>query len=165
VSAFAYGTTRSEGKCGHARQHGFHDVAVLASADDLAPRTKSWLGDGGFDVILDLVGGPYLAASVATARPRARIMMVGSMGGRRVELDSAAVMSKRLQLIGTVLRARPLEEKIAATQTFSKQIVPLFANGALQPVVDSTFALAEIADAHLRLESNQSVGKVILRVE
>jgi putative PIG3 family NAD(P)H quinone oxidoreductase len=165
VGASAYGTTRSQEKTEIARQHGFKQVAVLSSPDELVTAVKPWVGSGGFDVVLDLVGGPYLGASVAVAASRARIMMVGSMGGRRVELDSAAVMSKRLQLIGTVLRARPLEEKIAATQRFAKEIVPLLATGALRPAVDLTFALTEVAEAHWRLESNQTVGKVVLRID
>ncbi|HEY0565765.1 MAG TPA: NAD(P)H-quinone oxidoreductase [Terriglobales bacterium] len=165
VGAFAYGTTRSEAKCEQARTHGCNEVAVLSSSDQLAGKTKSWLGNGGFDVVLDLVGGPYLASSVAVAAARARIMMVGSMGGRKVELDSAAVMSKRLQLIGTMLRSRPLEEKIAATQRFAREVVPLFATGALQPVLDRVFPFSAAPEAHRRLESNETVGKVVLQID
>jgi NADPH:quinone reductase-like Zn-dependent oxidoreductase len=73
-------------------------------------------------------------------------------------------MSKRLQIRGTVLRARSLEEKIRATRAFAAEVVPLLAAGIVRPVIDSTFALDEIADAHRRLESNQTTGKVVIRI-
>jgi NADPH:quinone reductase-like Zn-dependent oxidoreductase len=74
-------------------------------------------------------------------------------------------MSKRLTIIGTVLRARPLEEKIAVTQAFVHEVVPLLASGAIRPVIDSDFALADVQKAHARLESNESFGKVVLRMD
>ena len=73
-------------------------------------------------------------------------------------------MSKRLHILGTVLRARSLEEKIRATQAFASEVVPLLASGVLRPVIDSSFALQDIADAHRRLESNQSTGKVVIEL-
>lgn len=74
-------------------------------------------------------------------------------------------MSKRLTIIGTVLRARPLEEKIAATQAFARQVVPLLASGAIKPVIDSDYPMADVKKAHERLESNATFGKVVLRME
>jgi putative PIG3 family NAD(P)H quinone oxidoreductase len=163
--ATAYGTTRSAEKTQRAQQHGYTAAARLASPADLPAQTREWLGSGGFDVIVDLVGGPYVAASIDVAAPRARIVLVGSVAGRKLELDQGKIMSKRLTITGTVLRARPLEEKIAATQAFARQVVPLLASGAVKPVIDSDYALADVQKAHARLESNETFGKVVLRID
>jgi NADPH:quinone reductase-like Zn-dependent oxidoreductase len=91
-------------------------------------------------------------------------MCVGTVAGGRAELNLGQVLSKRAHLIGTVLRARSLEEKIVVTQAFAKEVVPLLANGVLLPTIDSEFWLNEIQDAHKRLESNETFGKVVLRI-
>ncbi len=91
-------------------------------------------------------------------------MLVGTVGGGNYELDARSMLSKRLTVCGTVLRARSLDEKIQVTRVFAKEVVPLFAEGLLRPTIDSTFRLAEIAKAHARVESNQSVGKVVIEV-
>ncbi|MCG8606122.1 zinc-binding dehydrogenase, partial [bacterium] len=79
-------------------------------------------------------------------------------------IDLGVLMRKRLQVIGTVLRARPLEEKIALTNTFAKNALPLFASGKLQPIVDRMFPLEQIEEAHAYMESNQNFGKIVLKV-
>ncbi len=86
------------------------------------------------------------------------------MGGARGELDLGLMLGRRARLIGTVLRSRPLEEKISVTQSFVREVLPLFAGGILRPVIDSEFDLSDIRRAHERMESNQTFGKVILRV-
>jgi NADPH2:quinone reductase len=95
---------------------------------------------------------------------KGRMILVGTVAGGSYELESRYVMSKRLQIRGTVLRARSLEEKIRATQAFASEVVPLLARGVLRPVIDSKFPLDAIADAHRRLESNESVGKVVIEI-
>src|SRR6185437_5871442 len=95
---------------------------------------------------------------------KGRMMLVGTVAGGNYEMDSRYVMSKRLHIRGTVLRARSLEEKICATQAFASEVVPLFASGVLRQVKDSRFAHQDIADAHSRLESNQSTGKVVIKL-
>jgi NADPH2:quinone reductase len=96
---------------------------------------------------------------------KGRMILVGTVAGSIYELDARYVMGKRLQLRGTVLRARPLEEKIAATRLFAAEVVPLLARGILRPNVDSVFPIAEIGKAHQRLESNESFGKVVVVME
>lgn len=93
-----------------------------------------------------------------------RIMLVGTVAGGSYELESRYVMGRRLQIRGTVLRARSLEEKIRVTRAFASEVVPLLARGVLQPTIDSRFPLSEIAEAHRRLESNQSTGKVVIEI-
>ena len=166
TGATPYGTTRSADKVERAQKSGFQSVAAMSSPTELMHHVKAWLGDrGGFDVIVDLVGGWYVNAGIDALAPKGRIVLVGSVAGRKLELDQSKIMSKRLTIKGTVLRARPLEEKIAATQLFADEVVPLLASGTVKPTVDSTFALADVRKAHERLESNQTFGKVVLTID
>ena len=91
-------------------------------------------------------------------------MLVGLLGGSKAPLDLNLMLRKRLTIVGTTLRARPLEEKIAATRRFAEQVVPWLARGSVRPVVDSTFAFEEVQSAQVRMESNQVLGKVILKL-
>jgi NADPH:quinone reductase-like Zn-dependent oxidoreductase len=93
---------------------------------------------------------------------RGRIILIGGVAGGKTEVDLYQILGKRLQVIGTVLRARSLEEKIAITIAFVREVVPLLAQGTIQPVIDSVFPLDQIQDAHRRLESNETFGKVVL---
>lgn len=161
--AVPYGTSRTADKITSARALGLEDGAVPGpDLATLGAEVTRWTGGWGFDVVLDLVGGPYLAASVEAAALKGRVMIVGAIGGGQATIDARRVLSRRLTLRGTVLRSRPLEEKIAVTDAFARQLVPRFADGKLRPVVDSVFELARIGDAHVRMESNRTVGKVVL---
>ncbi len=163
--AVPYGTARTADKIERARPLGLEDgVQLDAGLQGLAERVERWTGGRGFDVILDLVGGPYVAASVDALAPGGRLMLVATSAGRKAEFDLARVLSRRLTLRGTVLRARPLEEKIAVTRAFADEVVPLFARGVLRPNLDSVFPLSEVRAAHARLESNQTFGKVVLTI-
>jgi NADPH:quinone reductase-like Zn-dependent oxidoreductase len=114
------------------------------------------------DVILDLVGGSYLAEDLRCVAVQGRIVLVGLLAGNRVDLDLAMVLRKRLRIAGTMLRSRPLEEKIAATRVFARHVVPLLARGLLRPVVDRVLPLSAAAEAHAYVASNAGFGKVVL---
>lgn len=160
-----FGTTRTAEKLGPARELGLEDGVSLADGlEALEGEVRRWSGGRGMDVVLDLVGGPYVAASVAALGARGRLVLIGSMAGRRAELDLGAVMSRRLTVRGTVLRARPIEEKILATSAFAREVVPWLAAGAIRPSIDSIFPLAEVAEAHRKLAGNATVGKVVLDI-
>ena len=92
------------------------------------------------------------------------MVVVGLLGGRKIEVNLGALLQKRLQIRGTVLRSRPLEEKIQLAQQFKKHILPLFVQGKLQSTVDVIFSLEEVAKAHVFMESNRSYGKIVLQV-
>jgi NADPH:quinone reductase-like Zn-dependent oxidoreductase len=96
-------------------------------------------------------------------RPLGRIVLVGLMAGARTELDLGLVLRKRIRILGTVLRSRPLEEKIAAMRAFEAQVVPLLARGAVVPVIDTVLPLDEAAAAHAKMASNAGFGKIVLR--
>jgi NADPH:quinone reductase-like Zn-dependent oxidoreductase len=128
----------------------------------LESSANSWTEGRGFDVVLDLVGGPYVAASLAVLAPKGRIMLVASMGGSEITLSMAQIHRRRAHLIGTVLRARPVEEIAEVMRAFSQHVVPLFAAGKLRTVIDKTFVISNIQEAHRVQESNENFGKIVL---
>lgn len=162
--AIPYGTSRTADKIERAREYGLEDGAVVTDpATELPELARRWAGDG-FDVVLDLVGGAYVPASVQALRLKGRLMLVGTVAGSSAEMKFSPIMSKRLTLRGTVLRARSLEEKIAATAKFAAEVVPLLGRGTVRPTIDSRFPLEQVRQAHQRLESNESFGKVVLEL-
>lgn len=166
IHAVPYGTSRTADKIEKARQLGLEDgIQVQQNFDEMVSAANKWTAGRGINVVLDLVGGPYVKANQKLLANKGRMMLVGSVAGGSYELDSRFVMSKRLSIRGTMLRARSLEEKILATRAFAAEVVPLFANGVLRPNLDSQFKMAEVAKAHARLESNETFGKVVLLME
>lgn len=165
IQAVPYGTSRTASKLDQAKTYGMQDgLVVRDNFDDLLAAMDQLTRGQGVNVMLDLVGGPSVKAGQKLLAVKGRMILVGTVAGGSYELESRYVMSKRLQIRGTVLRARSLEEKIRATQAFASEVVPLLARGVLQPVIDSRFRLDEIADAHRRLESNASAGKVVVEI-
>lgn len=164
VGARVIGTARTPEKVGRAREWGLGEAIVVQGgvfADEVLART----GGRGVDVIIELVGGAYVAQDIACIAPGGRIVVVGTMGGTLAEVDLAALMRKRVALRGTVLRSRPLEEKILATRALERHLVPLFAGGALRPVIDRVLPLAQAAEAHRLVQKNDTFGKVVLEVQ
>lgn len=163
--AVPFGTSRTADKVERAREFGLQDGAALRDPSELKAHATRWTDGRGIDVCLDLVGGAYVKATVGVMALRGRIMLVGTVAGGTGELALGQVLGKRLTLRGTVLRARTLEEKIETTRAFERDVVPLLASGKVRPVVDRGFPLAQVADAHRYLESNESFGKIVLTVE
>ena len=161
-----YGTARTPEKIERARELGMDEGIVVAGERPgaFAEAVRAWTKGSGVNVLLDLVGASYLDANLDALAPRGRMLLVGTMGGASAPLDFGRVMGKRLRITGTVLRARSHEEKAAAVRRFSAEVVPLFERGLVRPVLDSSFNLEAAAAAYARLESNETFGKVVLRV-
>jgi len=140
------------------------DVVVDYKSADFVEATKTATGGRGVDVVLDVIGGDYLDRNIAALALKGHIVQVGLMGGGNISFNLGALMPKRGKISGTVLRARPLEEKIAITQRFSAEMLPLFDSGDLKPVIDRRFGFDLIADAHTYMESNANVGKIIIDI-
>ncbi len=160
----AFGTSRTPDKIERAVAFGLesgYEVPEPGALSGLAAFARNVTG-GGFDVVLDLNGGPYFAASLEAMALRGRLILIGGVAGGKTDVDLYQILGKRLHIIGTVLRALSLEEKIAITGAFAREVVPLLAQGTIQPVIDSVFPLEQIQDAHRRLESNETFGKVVL---
>jgi putative PIG3 family NAD(P)H quinone oxidoreductase len=163
VGARAIGTARGGEKIGRARELGLKD-GIVAEKGAFAKEVLALTAGRGADVVLELVGGAYVAEDLACLATKGRIVVVGLMAGTRVDLDLNALMRKRAEVRGTVLRARPLEEKILAARALERHLVPLFESGALRPVVDRVLPLARAAEAHALMQSNDTFGKVVLEV-
>jgi putative PIG3 family NAD(P)H quinone oxidoreductase len=138
------------------------DLVVDYTQDDFADATLAFTDGKGADVILDVVGGDYLAKNLACVKTKGTIIQVGVMRGGSPELDLGRLLRGRIRLIGTVLRARPLDEKIAITQKFGAEILPLFDRGMAKPVIDSRYPLNQIGEAHKYMESNANIGKILI---
>ena len=156
-----YGTARSPEKLAQAQEMGLD--AVLALPDFVAA-IREGTGGTGANVIIDFVGQPYFQQNLEALAPQGRLVQVGTLAGSKAEIDLGLVMQKRLRIVGTVLRSRPLEEKIGVTRGFAEQVVPLLARGTVKPVVDKVFAFEEAAQAQAYMESNVSFGKILLQV-
>lgn len=163
--ARAFGTLRTPSKLDAiGEEYGLVDGFIVADDPSaILPWVQERTDSHGMDVTLDLVGGPYLEASIRAAALKGRIMLVGAMAGRSGTISIGMVLGKRLTIRGTTLRARALDEKIAATEAFTRDVVPLLARGQVRPTIDSVFAMADVAEAHRRMASNATVGKLVLR--
>ncbi len=165
AGARSFGTSRSADKLERAYEFGLDESIVINESPlVMVEKVKAWTNGVGIDVALDLVGAAYLEASVKSMAYLGRMILVGTTSGAKGTLEYGFVMSKRLTLIGTVLRARSVEEKATATRLFAKHVVPLLASGVVRPVIDRTYALEEVREAHERMESNESFGKIVLVV-
>jgi len=161
AGARTIGTSRTAAKLAQALRLGL-DFPVVG--DDAWPERVLDITNGrGVDVILDLVGGPYLAGNQSVLATQGRHVVVGVPGGPKAEIDLRALMARRASIRGTVLRARPLAEKEALARAFERDVLPGFNNQELRPVIDSIFPAAEAAEAHRRVESNGTFGKVLLQ--
>jgi putative PIG3 family NAD(P)H quinone oxidoreductase len=147
------------------------DACRELGADVVLERSPAdWLGGvldarpDGVDVVLDVIGGDETNRNLRAVRRQGTIVQVGLMGGGRTEVDLGLLLTKRITWIGTTLRARPLEQKISICQRFAAEVVPLFDDGRLHPVIDSRFPLERIAEAHERIEADANVGKILLEI-
>jgi putative PIG3 family NAD(P)H quinone oxidoreductase len=163
----AFGTSRTPDKIERAKEFGLESGYAVPEPNaltKLAAFAESATGGHGFDVVLDLNGGPYFAASLEAMSLKGRLILIGGVAGGKTEVALYQILRKRLHIIGTVMRARSLQEKISITNSFSSDVVPLLAQGAVRPVIDSVFPIEQVQDAHRRLESNESFGKAVLTV-
>ena len=164
VGARVVGTARSPEKLERAKLLGL-DVAINAKDADWAALVEQAIGAEAIHAILDLVGANYLSGNLRVIAPLGRIVVVGLSSGATAQFNMGVLLRKRLSMVGTVLRARPLEEKIALARDFDAKLVPLFEDNRLKPVVDRVFAFSEIRAAHDLMESNETFGKIVLRWE
>lgn len=160
VGATVIGTSRTPDKLERASELGL-EHAVLASEE--WPERVLELTDGrGVDVILDLVGGPYLAGNQRVVAVRGRHIVVGVPGGVEAVFNLRTLMGRRASIRGTVLRARPLPEKVELARAFAEDVLPGFDTAELHPVIDRIVPAEEAAAAHAYMEANQNFGKILL---
>ena len=164
AGAFVYGTAGTAEKLAGAAKLGM-DVGINYHDQDFAAVVKEHTGGEGVDVLIDFIGGPYWDQNIASMAVLGRLVEVGLMGGSRVEVDLGRLMGKRLQVTGTGLRGRSLEEKLAVTAQFKRHVLPHLVSGSMKPIVDRTFPLEEVAEAHRYMETNANFGKIVLTID
>jgi len=164
AGCLVFGTSRTAEKLEKVRALGM-DEAILVPGDNpgmFADQILEATGGLGVNAILDLVGGPYFAGNLKALAPLGRLICVGMTAGTEAGIDLGILLRKRLRVLGTTLRGRTPAEKAAAVRRFGDQVLPLVRCGILKAVIDSTLPVAEVIEAHRRLESNATFGKVVL---
>ena len=140
------------------------DAAIDYTSTDFVEVARQLTGGRGVDVVLDVIGGDYVDRNLDALAVQGRIIQVGVMAGGATSCNLGKLLPKRAMIAGTVLRARPLEEKIAVTRRFALEVLPLFDRNLLHPVIDSRYALDKIREAHTYMETNANVGKILVDV-
>jgi len=163
LGAISIGTARTAEKLERAKQIGLTHSILVTSAT-FADEVNRLTAGKGFDVALDLVGGGYLPEEIACAASRARILLVGLLAGRQAEVDLGAILRKRIELRGTVLRSRTLSEKKELGTLLEKDLSPLLAKGTLRPSIDRVMPLSEARAAHIQMSQNEGFGKIVLTI-
>ena len=157
------GTAGSDDKLERARELGL-DCPIHYKEKDFAQACLEDTGGRGADAILDFIGASYLERNLAALAEKGRMVVIGLLGGVTTDINLGLLLSKRLQIRGTLLRARSLEEKALATRAFEKSVLPHLAGGRVHAVVDRVLPLAEAGAAHRVMEANENFGKIVLSV-
>jgi putative PIG3 family NAD(P)H quinone oxidoreductase len=161
LGATVLGTSRSGDKLARALIYGL-EIGI----DTTQTSFRDAVGEP-VDVVLDVLGGPALADNLAVLAHRGRLILLGFLAGSKTEADLGPILHKRLEVIGTMMRTRGLEERIPLIREFGKQMLPLFEPRAaqaasLRPVLERTYPMAQLADAHRVMEGNATFGKIVV---
>lgn len=162
--ATVFTTAGSAEKCEVCRRLGA-DVAIDYKSEDFVAVVKEKSGGKGVNVILDMVGGSYIARNYEAAAPQARLVQIAFMEGSKVQIDFMRLMLKRLSHMGSTLRSRPKAEKAAIAASLAGKVWPLIEAGKVKPVLDQSFPLEKASEAHARMETSAHIGKIMLTVE
>jgi putative PIG3 family NAD(P)H quinone oxidoreductase len=157
------GTSRQADKLERLRQHGL-EVGIDTSSEDFAAVVRERTRGEGVHVVIDHVGGPFLSANLDALAPRGRLVLVGLLGGPKTDVNLFTFLRKRINMVGTTLRARPLEEKIDVTRRFAERVAPWLERGRVRPILDRVYPLDQVRAAQERLEANLGFGKIVLRL-
>jgi NADPH:quinone reductase-like Zn-dependent oxidoreductase len=163
AGASAIVTAGSDAKCGRCRDLGA-DVAVNYRTGDFAAECLAATGGRGVGVILDSIGAPYLEKNLAALAVGGRLVLIGLMGGAKAEINLASLLTRRLQVIGSTLRARPNQEKAAIVSGFLARFGAALEKGEIRPIVDRTLPLEAAPEAHRLMKASEHFGKIVLRV-
>ena len=156
-----YATAGSDRKCAACVRLGA-DAAINYRTEDFVERIRTETAGRGVDVILDIIGGEYLARNIDALAMDGRLVQIGLMGGSRAQINLTPILQKRLTLTGSTLRARTPDQKGAIARQLEERVWPLLEAQRAAPVVDRTFPLEQAAEAHRLLESGEVIGKLVL---
>ena len=158
-----FATAGNAEKCAACEQLGA-ERAINYRAEDFVAIVKAATGGKGVDVILDMVGGAYVARKLKVLAPDGRLVFIAFLGGITAEINLSDVMLKRLTISGSTLRPRAAEFKAAIASALRSTVWPLLESGKIKPVVHAAFPLAEAGKAHALMESSAHIGKIVLTV-
>ena len=161
MGAKVMATAGSDEKCAACVALGA-EHAINYRTHDFQAELKRLTSGQGVDVILDMVAGSYVAKEIESLREDGRLVIIAVQGGVKSEVNAGLVLRRRLTLTGSTLRPRPLAFKQAIAQACLKNVWPLIEQGSIKPVIHSTFAAKDAAQAHALMESNQHIGKIVL---
>jgi len=156
-------TVGSDDKAAFCRKIGA-DHAINYKTHDFVAEVATLTNKRGVEVILDMVGGDYIARNLRCIALEGRLVIIAFLHGSRVEVDWMPIMLKRLTVTGSTMRASPVERKVAIAAALRERVWPLYASGRVMPVIHRVFPLADAAAAHALMESSQHVGKIMLDV-
>ena len=161
IGATVLVTAGSDEKCAACVALGA-DHAINYKTGEFVEEVKKLTNGQGVDVILDMVGGSYVAREVQCLAEDGRLVIIAVQGGVKAEFNAGLVLRRRLTITGSTLRPRSLEFKTAIAMALKEKVWPVIASGTIKPVIHSTFAAADAAKAHALMESNQHIGKIVL---
>jgi putative PIG3 family NAD(P)H quinone oxidoreductase len=164
LGSTVYVTAGSDEKCAAARDLGA-TLAINYRTQDFEKEILTATSGRGVDVILDMVGGSYVARNLRSMAPNGRLVYVNYMESAKAELDLSVLTARRLTITGSHLRPQPVERKAAIGRALEERAWPHLLSGKIKPVIDSVFPLEQAADAHRRMESSAHIGKIVLEVD
>jgi len=156
-------TAGSDEKCQRCRAHGA-DIAINYRDDDFAAKVREATDGRGVDVVLDSIGGKYLASNLDCLAIDGRLVIIGLLGGAKADINLAALLLRRLRVIGSTLRTRSVQDKAEVVSRFIERFGGALGAGRIKPVIDRVFPLEQAAEAHRLVQSSAHFGKVVLRV-
>ncbi len=155
--------TASSGKLDRVKSLGAHRV-IDYRKEDFTEKIHQYTDKKGVHLILDHIGGEYLSRNMKSLAIGGRLVLIGVLGGSTTEINLAHLMVKRQRIIGSVLRARPVQEKGDIVSHFIEAVLPKLADRTISPIIYKTFPIDDVAEAHRTMEENVHFGKIVLRV-
>jgi len=156
--------TASPEKLERVKEIGADLVINFKETPDFSEAVKEFTNNKGVDVILDHVGAKYLAPNMNSLGYKGRLVIIGVISGIKAELNLALMMVKRQQIIGSVLRSRPVPEKGEIVAEFVRRAIPKFADRSVVPIIEKVFPIDQVADAHRMMEEDKHFGKIVLKI-
>ena len=157
--------TASPAKMERVREIGADFLINFQETPDFTEAVKEFTNKKGVDLILDHVGAKYLAPNMNSLGYKGRLVIIGVISGIKAELNLALMMVKRQQIIGSVLRSRPVAEKAEIVAEFTRRALPKFADRSIVPIIEKVFGIDQVADAHRMMEEDKHFGKIVLRIQ
>lgn len=156
--------TAHPSKLDRVRELGVDLVIDFTETPDFTDVVKEFTGKKGVDVILDHVGAKYLKPNMSSLGYKGKLVVIGVISGIKAELNLALMMVKRQQIIGSVLRSRPVSEKAEIVSEFTRRALPKFADRSIVPIIEKAFTIDEIVEAHSMMEEDKHFGKIVLKI-